>query len=92
MIAIVGGGLAGLEVARRVHGRAILYEASSRMGGRIQTILDPHGVVMYESGPWRVPHDHLRVRALFAEFHKQLIPMSTRALKVPPSTRWSPPD
>lgn len=84
MIAIVGGGLAGLEVARRVHGRAILYEASSRMGGRIQTILDPHGTVMYESGPWRVPHDHLRVRALFAEFHKQLIPMSTRALKVPP--------
>lgn len=96
MIGVVGGGLAGLELARRLPSPLVLYEASSSMGGRIRSIYQDDGTLAYESGPWRVPHDHHRARALFAEMGKELILMSTRALDdrtpdeptVPGLTTW----
>lgn len=85
-ILVVGAGLAGLVLARalsrRGHSVAVL-EASPRPGGRIRTVYEDDARIAYESGPWRVPETHARVRALFEEMGVALAPMETPPLKHP---------
>lgn len=81
-VIIVGGGLAGLVIARSLarRGESVqLLEAAPRLGGRIRTVYDKEHIA-YESGPWRVPETHQRVRALFEQEGVALVPMQTRPL------------
>jgi monoamine oxidase len=70
-IAVVGGGLAGLVCAHRLKQaghRAIVHEASERLGGRVWTIRDffAEGQIA-EHGGELVDSDHVAMRALVAE-------------------------
>lgn len=80
-VIVVGAGLAGLYVARRLKqrgtGHVRVLEARPRPGGRIRTVYDEDGRTRYEAGPWRVPSNHRCVRALFAELGVPLVPLST---------------
>jgi monoamine oxidase len=76
-VVVVGAGLAGLEVARRLRGDVVVLEASARPGGRIRTRYEDKGRVAYEAGPWRVPETHTRVRRLFDELGVALVPLRT---------------
>ena len=53
-VAIVGGGLAGLTAARRLHDAglaAMVLEARPRLGGRIDSLVDDHGRCRGDLGP-----------------------------------------
>ena len=70
-IAVVGGGLAGLVCAHRLRQaghRAIVHEASDRLGGRVWTIRDyfAEGQIA-EHGGELIDSDHVAMRALVAE-------------------------
>jgi hypothetical protein len=88
-VVIVGAGVAGLflsqelrkmfcgnEQSRRVSTITVL-EARDRPGGRVRTVYDADGAILYESGPWRVPSNHHRVRRLFKEHGIALTPLRT---------------
>jgi monoamine oxidase len=70
-IAVVGGGLAGLVCAHRLKQaghRAIVHEASDRLGGRVWTIRGffAEGQIA-EHGGELIDSDHVAMRALVAE-------------------------
>lgn len=70
-IAVVGAGLAGLVCAHRLRQaghRAIVHEASDRLGGRVWTIHDyfADGQIA-EHGGELIDSDHVAMRALVAE-------------------------
>ena len=70
-IVVVGGGLAGLVCAHRLKQaghRAIVHEASDRLGGRVWTIRDyfAEGQIA-EHGGELIDSDHVAMRALVAE-------------------------
>lgn len=78
-IAIVGGGIAGLYVARELttysRERIVVIEANPNLGGRISTEHDARtNEVLFERGPWRIAEDHARVRALCGELKIPLTP------------------
>ena len=90
---MIGAGLSGLWLAKKLSDVGVqvtLLEASPRAGGRIRTAYredetDHHADqrsprrlhVEYEAGPWRVPRNHRRVRALFKEAGFHLRPLKT---------------
>ena len=94
---VIGAGLAGLAVARalrRMGDEVVVLESSARVGGRIRTVYDEQGTVatsnsrlQYESGPWRVPSSHARVRALFADARVALLPCASPPLHVSSSMK-----
>ncbi len=55
-VAVVGGGITGLAACLRLlssdaNVQILLYEASDRLGGRVQTIREPHLGITVEAGP-----------------------------------------
>ena len=84
-VVIVGAGAAGLHVAHALAKRGYrnlhVYEASPKAGGRVRTKYDAHGAIEYESGPWRVARNHLRMRALCAAHGLRLIGAPTLPIK-----------
>ena len=77
-IAIIGAGVAGLYCAKELidHGQdVVLIEAKPSAGGRISTEREEGtGDVLFERGPWRIPADHSRARALCAQLDIPLKP------------------
>lgn len=77
-IAIVGGGLCGLSLARRLHGvrhKVALFEARERFGGRIVTVRSPASGLALDLGPsWVWPATQPRLTALGAELGLALFP------------------
>lgn len=85
-IVVVGAGIAGLHVAtelQRRYDHVTLLDARPTPGGRVRTSYDA-GHVEYEAGPWRVPSDHHRIRALFRRYDLPLVPLAT---PTPPHSR-----
>ena len=85
-ILVVGGGLAGLYVAKKLSSlngggggeeTPVVLEARPYTGGRIRTVQDEVTGVLYESGPWRVAATHTRVRKLAEELGVTLRPLQT---------------
>lgn len=78
-VVVVGAGLCGLTVAieLRKKGHTVrLIERSPRVGGRVASVYDEKtGQLMYESGPWRIPSDHRRMRAMCAKYSIELVEM-----------------
>lgn len=75
---IVGGGLAGLALLRKLVDRgddAVLLEAGRRLGGRVYTLRDgpPSGLIA-EAGAERVGVGHTRVRAWLERFGVACVP------------------
>ena len=96
-VVVVGAGLAGLAVARALQrDGVVVLEASRRAGGRVRTQYEDRkgegARVAYESGPWRVPETHTRVRRLFAEMDVALVPRpsppETQGMIVPGLSTW----
>lgn len=89
-VVIVGAGVAGLYAAAELQNRyehVTLLEARPTPGGRVRTSYDATTkTVEYEAGPWRVPSDHRRVRALFQRHDLPLVPIAT---PTPPHSRVS---
>ena len=76
---IIGGGIAGLIVIRELlenNKKIFLLEASNNLGGKIKTILSNNGTVKYESGPWRVNKNHIRLNKLIDQFKLTRIPIN----------------
>ena len=77
-VAIVGGGLAGLTALRTLRAAGVdahLYEARSRLGGRVLTVRD--GPVPADFGGQFVNSDHADIIALAKSFGLGLIDRST---------------
>jgi monoamine oxidase len=81
-VAVVGGGLAGLCAAHRLHQAGVdcrLYEARDRLGGRILTV-DPHGrpsVDGFDLGPsWVWPSVQPALATLIAELGLSVFPQT----------------
>lgn len=78
---IIGGGIAGLCVERELrkkHGlQPVILEASSRAGGRVKSVYDSDGALMYEVGAWRIAHSHTRTIMLLEELDVKLRPCDT---------------
>lgn len=76
-IAIIGGGIAGLNAAYQLKKAGIIatvYEASSRTGGRIYTALDVFGAgISTEIGGEFIDSGHLEMLSLAREFGLELI-------------------
>jgi monoamine oxidase len=70
-IAIIGAGLAGLTAAYELEKRGLtstIYEGSSRIGGRIQTVYNQFNTETYsENGGEFVDSDHKTIQRLCAE-------------------------
>lgn len=79
-IAVVGGGLAGLTAAFRLHQAGespIVYEASRRWGGRVRTLRDFNADGMFcELGAEMVDTHHTALRALAAELGVGITPLA----------------
>lgn len=95
-VAIIGGGLAGLVVARRLHATGtafVLLEARDRLGGRILTVDDTgqpaeDGV---ELGPsWFWPHVQPAIAALIAELGLPAFPQASGDVLVERMLREGP--
>ena len=76
---VIGAGLSGLhasiELRKRGH-RVLLLERTNHLGGRVRSVYDEHGEMLYEAGPWRIPSKHHRMRALCREHGVQLTPIA----------------
>jgi monoamine oxidase len=76
-IAVVGGGLAGLVCAHRLKQaghRAIVHEASDRLGGRVWTIRDFFAdAQIAEHGGELIDSDQVAMRALVSELGLELV-------------------
>lgn len=67
MIAIIGGGVAGLYVGMQLGDKAMVLESRSNVGGRCRTRYTKDGkTVLYETGPWRFHESHDRLKRLLA--------------------------
>lgn len=89
-VGIVGGGVAGLTLARdlsRDHA-VILFESTGRTGGRVRTEYEDGAKVSYEAGAWRVDETHTRVREEFARYGVAL-EAAPRAVIEPPASSAS---
>lgn len=81
-IVILGAGLAGLSAAYHLKKNQVpfrLFEASSRIGGRVMTIRDlnissRHG----ELGPERIEMEHSKIQALAKELKISLLEVTTK--------------
>lgn len=75
-IAVVGGGIAGLNAAyqlKKLGLRATVFEARSRLGGRIATVKDAVGEgLVVDLGGHFVNTDHQDIMALIDEFRLEL--------------------
>lgn len=80
MIAVVGGGIAGLTAAYRLGERAVLFESSDRLGGVIRTIREEGFVV--EAGPDSMLAAKPAAVALCRELGLDLIPVRSRRFLV----------
>lgn len=92
-VVVVGGGLAGLWIARTLTGsdRVVMcLEARDACGGRVRSAYDGDGALLYETGPWRVPETHRRVLALFREHSVPLSPLRTPTLPSTHATKVIP--
>src|SRR5215831_16220489 len=70
-IAVVGGGVAGLTAAYRLHqagGTPVVFEASNRWGGRMFTRYDFYKGMFCELGGEFVDSNHHDLRKLLREF------------------------
>ena len=70
-IAIIGGGVAGLTAAYRLHkagGTPIVFEASNRWGGRMFTVYNFYEGMFCELGGELVDTNHKDLQELLAEF------------------------
>jgi len=79
---IVGGGLAGLQVAEELAKRGdqvLLLERYPAFGGRALTFRGDHGL-QYEIGAGRIFHTHKRVAALVKRFHLHTFPITTETI------------
>lgn len=88
-VVIIGAGIGGLRVAellQRDHECTIL-EGRAAPGGRIRTVRDDDGRVLYEAGPWRVASSHARVRACFKCHGIALRPCRTEPHEAPAMER-----
>ena len=93
-IAVVGGGVAGLYVARELNmhtrEKVVVLESKPSVGGRVSTERNADtGEVLYERGPWHIAANHSRVLALCAELGIELIE-STPPLKHRPAPKPMP--
>lgn len=88
---IVGAGIAGLYLAKRLENEGtIVLETRNMYGGRVRSEYDTSGRLLYEAGPWRVPENHHRTRALFAEYDITLRPLATPTVPHgPPSEKMA---
>lgn len=93
-VLIIGGGVAGLSVARLLSKEhrvvPLVLEASSRAGGKVKTAYDANGNVKYESGAWRVLKTHRRSVRLFEEVGVDLRPSHTQQRAQPHRPASSP--
>jgi len=83
-IAIIGGGVAGLTAAYRLHeeGRTpIVYEASNRWGGRMYTKDDWYKGMFCELGGELVDTNHKDLRNLCAEFGIEMQKLDVEGVK-----------
>ena len=92
-IAVVGGGLAGLNAAYRLQQAGLeaeVYEARTRLGGRIHTVSDAVGAgLLVELGGEFIRADHDDMRALAAEFGLSLFDRVADAARFPyPTTAY----
>lgn len=82
-VVIVGGGLAGLFVARtlrmRHHTQSLILEASKKAGGLIQSVYNDEGRVMYESTLCQILSSHTRALELCKALKVELRPTKMRA-------------
>ena len=76
-VAIVGAGMAGLVSAWILNNKGfkiVLYEASSRVGGRIKTFREGFTSGLHaEAGAMRIPESHKLTRELCSHFNLKLI-------------------
>ena len=82
-ILVVGAGISGLWLTSKLAAmgkEVICLEASNVCGGRIKSVYDDNGNLLYEAGPWRIPETHKRVLQLFREHSISLGPLRTPTL------------
>lgn len=76
-VAIVGAGMAGLVSAWILNNKGlkiVLYEASSRVGGRVKTFREGFTSGLHaEAGAMRIPKSHKLTRKLCSHFNLKLI-------------------
>lgn len=76
-VAIVGAGMAGLVSAwilNNIGFKIVLYEASSRVGGRVKTFREGFTSGLHaEAGAMRIPESHKLTRKLCSHFNLKLI-------------------
>ena len=80
-IAIIGGGIAGLTAAYRLHGRGgtpIVFEASNRWGGRMFTVYDFYKGMFCELGGELVDTNHEDLRKLATDLGVELQPLAVK--------------
>jgi monoamine oxidase len=86
-IAVIGGGIAGLNAAYQLQKRglkATVYEASGRLGGRILSVTDAVGDgLVADLGGSFINTDHADMRALANEFGLRLFNRSEDAGRFP---------
>ena len=60
---IVGGGIAGLYLAKQLPNSLVL-ERRTKVGGKVRTTYDDPGKPLFDDGPWRIHHSHHRMLQL----------------------------
>ena len=60
---IVGGGIAGLYLAKQLPNSLVL-ERRTKVGGKVRTTYDDQGKPLFDDGPWRIHHSHHRMLQL----------------------------
>jgi hypothetical protein len=78
-LVIVGGGIAGLTVAKTLAQRGhdvLLLEYYPKLGGRVATYRDPE-IGQYEMGAGRISNTHIRVKALVKQYGLHTNPITT---------------
>lgn len=90
-VAVVGGGLAGLNAAYRLSRQGLdvrLYEGRRRLGGRVQSVTTRDGFVLDRGGSF-VNSDHEDMLALVREFDLELFDRARDSASAPhPETRY----
>jgi monoamine oxidase len=91
-VAIIGGGMAGLNAAYQLKKRGIIatvYEASSQLGGRIRSTSTLSNGIITDLGGSFINTDHEDMLALAKELKVPLINQNTVAQKLPfPTTAY----